>query len=239
MTTLDLALIGNGAIGALLDAQAGVVWCCLPRFDGDPVFCSLLGGGSTSGQPGAFTIELEHGVRTEQIYVPDTPILLTRLYDNKDGGVEITDFCPSYERDGELVCPTLLIRQVRPIGGTSRIRVRLTPAADYGCTMRQHALGAGQIVYSGDTALRLTTDVPVESIVDESFFDVHQTVTLIFGLDEQFAERTVITSAATTMLERTTAHWRKWSGALAGSGKWRDAMVRAAITLELNVYEPT
>ena len=239
MTTLDLALVGNGTIGALIDARGGVAWCCLPRFDGDPVFCSLLGGGSEREQLGAFTIELEHGARIEQAYVPGTPILLTRLYDDRNGGVEITDFCPRYENDGELFCPTLLVRQIRPIGGKPNIRVHLSPAADYGCTERRHALGAGQISYSGEEALRLTTDFPTEAIVDKTLYHVHQTVTLIFGLDEPMAARGNITSAATAMLERTTVYWQNWVASLRASGEWRDAVIRAAITLELNVYEPT
>ena len=42
MSKLDLAVIGNCSISALLDERARIVWCCLPRFDGDPVFCSLM-----------------------------------------------------------------------------------------------------------------------------------------------------------------------------------------------------
>src|ERR1700675_470434 len=58
VTSLDLALVGNGAIGALIDARGTVVWCCLPRFDGDPVFGSLLAGDSQSERAGLFAIEL-------------------------------------------------------------------------------------------------------------------------------------------------------------------------------------
>src|SRR6187549_489407 len=64
VTSLDLAIIGNGRIAALIDASGSIVWCCLPRFDGDPVFCSLLEGGNP-GSPGAFAITLEGGVRIE------------------------------------------------------------------------------------------------------------------------------------------------------------------------------
>ena len=42
ISSLDLGLIGNGRIGALINGSAEIVWSCLPRFDGDPVFCSLL-----------------------------------------------------------------------------------------------------------------------------------------------------------------------------------------------------
>ena len=34
---LDLALVGNGRIGLLVDPEGAVVWGCYPRFDGDPV----------------------------------------------------------------------------------------------------------------------------------------------------------------------------------------------------------
>lgn len=239
MTTLDLALIGNGGIGALIDPRGGIAWCCLPRFDSDPVFCSLLAGEAGRGPVGVFTIDLEHGERAEQQYIPDTPILLTRLYDDNGGGVEITDFCPRYEKDGELFCPTLLIRQIRPIGERPNIKVHLSPALDYGCGKRRQALGAGYISYSGDETLRLTTDIPTEAIADRTPSPIHQTVTLIFGLDEPFATHSDITSTATAMLDKTTAYWQHWVSTLEASGRWRDAVVQAAITLELNVYEPT
>lgn len=42
MGNLDLGLIGNCSIGALVDKRAKIVWCCLPRYDGDPVFHQLM-----------------------------------------------------------------------------------------------------------------------------------------------------------------------------------------------------
>ena len=237
VTPLDLALIGNGSIGALVDAEARVVWCCLPRFDGDPVFCSLLDGEPQPNQPGTFSIEMVGSTRTEQHYLADTPILVTRLYDAKGGGVEITDFCPRFEEGGEMFCPVMLVRQVRPIGGEPNIVVRVNPAAQYGCVEREHEIGANHISYSGEQALRLTTDAPTESIADATPFHLHQTVTLMFGNTEQI--RSEVTGTGTRFLERTTAHWQNWARALKAPATWRDAVIRAAITLEMNVYEPT
>jgi GH15 family glucan-1,4-alpha-glucosidase len=236
VTSLDLALVGNGAIGALIDAQATVVWCCFPRFDGDPVFGSLLGGESKPDLAGLFAIELVGAVRIEQQYSTDTPILVTRCYDEKGAGIEITDFCPRFEDDGDLSCPIFLVRQVRPIGGKPSIVVRITPAADYACTQRGYAIGAGHISYAGDHALRLTTNAPTGAIVDSTPFSVQETLTFIFGSGEQASDAT---SAGTSLLERTEAYWRSWVHALEVRGEWRDAVVRAAITLELNVYEKT
>ncbi|MFX5808891.1 hypothetical protein ABTE39_19325, partial [Acinetobacter baumannii] len=41
-SSLELGVIGNCAFSALVDKMGRIVWCCLPRFDGDPVFNALL-----------------------------------------------------------------------------------------------------------------------------------------------------------------------------------------------------
>ena len=38
----SIGLIGNGQFAALVAADGDVVWCCLPRFDSEPVFATLL-----------------------------------------------------------------------------------------------------------------------------------------------------------------------------------------------------
>jgi GH15 family glucan-1,4-alpha-glucosidase len=237
MTSLDLALIGNGSIGALVDGEARIVWCCFPRFDGDPAFCALLDGEPRPDQAGTFSIELSGVSRREQHYLPETPILVTRLYDANGAGVEITDFCPRFEERGHMSAPAMLVRQIRPIGGKPSIVVRLNPAAQYGCLERDHAVGANHISYSGEHALRLTTDAPAEAVVDASPFPLLQTITLMFGNTEQI--KSEVTSIGTQLLERTTAHWQSWARALTVPEAWRDAVIRAAITLELNAYEET
>ena len=238
VTSLDLAIIGNGRIAALVDASASIVWCCVPRFDGDPVFCSLLGGGNP-GDGGSFAITLEGAVRSEQEYLTNTPILVTRHYDQTGGGVEITDFCPRHAEPGALLPPPFLVRQVRPIGGRPSIRVSVNPKSDYGCKSRQHSIGGNHISYEGDQALRLTTDAPIGSIVDGSTFHLKQTITLMFGLDEPVAARSDVTSIGTAMLEQTQEYWLVWWRNLQLPAEWSDAAIRAAITLELNAYEPT
>ena len=95
MSNLDLGLIGNCSLGALIDRVGRVVWCCLPRFDGDPVFCNLLDGDSDEG---LFAIEIEDFEHAEQEYIPNTAILLTRLYDRAGAGIEIADFEADHDR---------------------------------------------------------------------------------------------------------------------------------------------
>ena len=46
------------AIAALVDRLARIVWCCFSRFDGDPIFCSLLEVADDPTGAGLFDIEL-------------------------------------------------------------------------------------------------------------------------------------------------------------------------------------
>ena len=237
MSLQNLALIGNGTIGALIDAQAGIVWCCFPRFDGDPVFCTLLAGEKPSNACGSFIIELEGAVRTEQAYETDTPILVTRIHDSAGNGIEITDFCPRYEKSGRVACPPMLVRQLKPIAGRPAVRVMLSPAFDYGCGQRHPSIGAGSIGYSGEPHLRLTLNAPTEPILDAVPFYVQETITLTFGVDDPQAGDSPANAAS--MLAQTKAYWQNWSRSLRAPTRWRNESVRAAITLALNVHEPT
>lgn len=58
MSLEHLAIVGNGQLAALVDAQGSVAWCCWPRPDGDPVFCGLLNRAQADGARGSFAIEL-------------------------------------------------------------------------------------------------------------------------------------------------------------------------------------
>ena len=42
--SLDLFPIGNCAASGLIDRAGRLVWACVPRVDGDPVFSALLNG---------------------------------------------------------------------------------------------------------------------------------------------------------------------------------------------------
>jgi len=89
--SLNLGVVGNCAYSALVDERGRIVWCCLPRFDGDPVFNALL---DPSEAASGWSFEIEDFERSEQDYKPNTAILRTRLFDTQGQGVEITDFAP-------------------------------------------------------------------------------------------------------------------------------------------------
>ena len=239
MTSLDLALIGNGTLGALVSREAEIVWMCVPRFDGDPVFCSLLRGGAERREDGAFAVEMVDAVRSEQQYIPDTPVLVTRFFDAAGSVIEVTDFSPRFLHDGKPFVPTTLVRKIVRVSGEPKIRIRVRPMQNYGATMiAPESTREDYLRYAGENlSLRLTTDAPLDAIVGETPFALDGAVTLILGSDEEIPDGPA--QAGSDYLVRTLAWWHDWVNSLTLPSEWRDAAVRAAITLKLNVSEET
>jgi GH15 family glucan-1,4-alpha-glucosidase len=239
MASLDLALIGNGTIGALVDPAGEITWACFPRFDGDPMFCSLLKErADQKNDVGFFTVELVDQVRAEQRYVHNTPVLVTRLTDSGGGAIEITDFAPRFELHGRAFCPMMIVRRVQRLAGHPRIRVRCRPTQSYGLPLSTITHGSNHIRYVGNPmVLRLTSDVPVTAILEENPFLLEDAVTLVLGPDETLNDRA--DDVSKRFVSETVAHWREWVRSLAIPFEWQDAVIRAAITLKLNVFEDT
>jgi GH15 family glucan-1,4-alpha-glucosidase len=241
MNTLELGLIGNCTVGALIDAHAEMKWACLPRFDGDATFCSLLrerGAHGESADFGYFAIDLADFDRAEQHYLDNTAILVTRLYDKHGGTIEVTDFAPRFGHFGRMFRPMTLVRSLRRIAGSPRITVRLRPACDFGAQRPATTCGSHHIRYvSSGLVLRLTTDASITAILQETSFFLEDAVTLILGPDESLHES--VGEVGRRFLEETAQYWREWVRSLAIPFEWQDAVIRAAITLKLNAYDDT
>lgn len=235
--SLDLALIGNCTIAALLDAHARIVWCCLPRFDADPCFHALLDSASGYPDDGAFAIELEGLARSEQTYDPGTAVLRTMLYDHQGQGVEIVDFAPRFGDHGRMFHPAQLVRRLRPVG-TPRIRIVLRPRHDWGAGLPTITRGSNHLRFvSPSRVLRVTTDAPLTYIVDETVFTLRAPVSFLLGPDETLEG--ALEETTRRFEDETRHHWRRWTRRLAVPLEWQEPVIRAAITLKLCQYEDT
>ena len=239
---LQLGLIGNASVAALIDTDAEIVWCCLPRVDGDSVFCSLLQGRETL-QPGPdafgfFRIDLADGVDSEQRYLPNTAILVTRLTDRNGAVVEITDFAPRFRQFGRMFSPTMLIRRVKRVSGSPLINVRLRPARDYGQARPAFTWGSNHVRYvGGDYVLRLTTDCSITALVEETPFVLQGDLDFILGPDETLQGG--VGEVARRFCEATEDYWHNWVRDLSIPFEWQEQIIRAAITLKLSVVDDT
>jgi GH15 family glucan-1,4-alpha-glucosidase len=237
--SLNLGAIGNCSASALIDAQGRIVWSCWPRVDGDPVFNALLGGdGASDGQDGSFAVELLGQVRSEQHYEQNTAVLRTRLFDDRGQGLEITDFAPRFMRRGRMFHPVQLVRRVRVLQGAPRIRIVLRPRFEWGATAPRLTQGSHHVRYVGpDQVLRLTTNAPINYVLQQQPFVLSETLNLLLGPDESLSEG--IEEISEAWERETIGYWREWTRRLALPLEWQDAVIRAAITLKLCVHEDT
>lgn len=235
LKTLDLALIGNCTIGALVDQRASIVWGCFPRFDSDPVFCSLL---KQIDDTGFFAVDLLDFERSEQHYLENTAILITRLYDHQGGAVEITDFAPRFGQYGRMYRPMMLVRRLRRLSGSPRLILRLRPTCNNGESRPEITWGSNHIRYVMPAlTLRLTTDASLTAILQEIPFFIEDTLTLLLGSDETVHDAPA--EIGRRLLEETQQYWHEWVRALAIPYEWQEAVIRATITLKLNAYDDT
>jgi GH15 family glucan-1,4-alpha-glucosidase len=235
MHNLDLALIGNCTIGALVDARANITWGCFPRFDGDPVFCALL---KDSDDYGFFAVELADCERTEQHYLENTAILVTRLYDRHGGAIEITDFAPRFGQYGRMFRPMMLVRRIKRLSGSPRITLRLRPACDEGAARPDVTWGSNHIRYVAPAiTLRLTTDASLTALLQETPFFLEDSVTLLLGPDETVHD--AADEVGRRFFDETVQYWHEWVRFLGIPYEWQEAVIRAAITLKLNAYDDT
>lgn len=238
---LDLWLIGNCQVSALIDRSAALVWACVPRVDGDPIFSALLGaaqGRSGADAAGRWSVEVEGCAHISQAYWRNTPVLVSTITDGAGNALEVIDFCPRRQRLDRVYRPTAFARILRPLRGAPRLRVRLRPTYGYGAAEAERTFGSNHIRYVLDHAsYRLTTNAPVSLVDEELFFRLERPLHFFLGPDESFAEE--IAASLDRMLEDTVAEWQVWARGLATPPDWQEAVIRAAISLKLCQHEET
>ena len=120
-------LIGDLHTVALVGTDATIDWYCCPRFDSPSVFAAIL----DADNGGLFRIAPDvDGWSSEQLYLPDINILITRFL--MPGGVvgEVQDFMPP-PRTGEAAHRHRNIRRVVAVRGQMRFVVDVAPRFDY------------------------------------------------------------------------------------------------------------
>ena len=155
----DLGLVGNCQFSALIERSGSVVWCCLPRFDSDPVFATLL----DEEDGGHFTIAPADGGHGTQRYLENTNVLETR-FETESGAFRVLDFAPRFHAvRAHVPADAARCASSSRSSGTPRIRVRVRSAARLveGRAAARHRARTTSTIAGFGSRLRLTTDVPL------------------------------------------------------------------------------
>jgi GH15 family glucan-1,4-alpha-glucosidase len=235
---MDYGVIGNCQVAALIDAQARMVWACLPRPDGDPVFSALLQKDGGDSEQGVFAIDMIDLTRSEQTYLRNSAIIETRLYDSHGGSLRILDFAPRFRSRGRVFRPMMFVRSVEPLAGRPTLRLRLRPTGGFGERCEPGISGSHHIRFAADGLnYRVTTDASLAALIEDRQVVLEQPLHFVIGPDETLQESPA--ALASEFLGATLSYWQEWVRTLAVPADWQEAVIRAAITLKLCTYEDT
>jgi GH15 family glucan-1,4-alpha-glucosidase len=152
--------------------------------------------------------------------------------------IKITDFAPRFVDRGRVFRPTSVVRRITPLKGMPRVTVYLRAETGHGERAVIRRRGVSHIRFPNEEFdFRVTTDAPVSYIMDEREFVLDREINFILGPDESLSDSA--DAIATDWFQRTLHNWQQWSRRLATPPEWQDAVIRAAITLKLCVYEET
>jgi GH15 family glucan-1,4-alpha-glucosidase len=235
MATLieNYGIIGDTTTVAVVSKRGSIDWLCLPCFDSDACFASLVG----YDEHGRWSIQPTVPIRDiKQYYDGDTLILVTEFH--CDGGAfRLIDFMPpSTER-------TDVVRLIEGIEGSVPIEVVLAPRFGYGLNrpwVEQRKDGVSLV--TGPDALRLTTDVPM--VLGDGSASADLTVRRGDRFSFQLGWHASHLPEPPPVdprkeLARTRAFWTEWSRRCTYEGRYRDPVMRSLLTLKALTYHPT
>jgi GH15 family glucan-1,4-alpha-glucosidase len=234
-------IVGDLQTAALVGNDGSVDWLCLPRFDSPSLFAAIL----DDSKGGRFTIAPAFGVsHSEQIYRPDTNILVTRFL-GSGSVVELTDFMPLSQNPAE-PRPSKLFRRVRAVSGPARMRLTCSPAFHYASQRPQIEIKDHHALFrTAGLGVRLAANLPLsktdEAVVTEFTLEESQTISFVLGAEGtgHLTDSGLVESEMDRIEQDTEAYWRGWLAKCTYKGRWREVVHRSALVLELLTYAPS
>jgi GH15 family glucan-1,4-alpha-glucosidase len=234
MNKYNFGVIGNCSYLAYIDTRANVNWLCLPKFDSSFIFGSLL----DSNKGGEFSIMPNDGeYRSTQYYIKNTNILATE-FKAKDGRFRVIDYAPRFNQYERYFKPLMLFRKIELLEGDPFIIVKCHPVDNYGKLTPEISAGSNHIRFLNlSSQIRLTTDIPLNYILNEKAFLLNETRYLVFSygvpLEAPLAE------TAELFLKKTHTYWVNWVKSTSIPYIYQDEVIRSALVLKLHQYEDT
>ena len=227
-------MIGNMKTAALVSLRGAIDFMCYPRIDSPTLFAALLDrerGGSFAITP------REPGANVKQMYLPETNVLLTRFM-TEDGVCELLDLMPIAlgTTRGDQV-PNCVLRIVRVVYGRMTLDVHCDPRFDYARaahTAQAIDHGIDFVCGAGVPPLRLLASVPleIEGQGARATLDFRENDCACFALGpaDGLAD---IAANHDAILAETIDYWKAWSSRSTYRGRYREVVLRSALTLKL------
>jgi GH15 family glucan-1,4-alpha-glucosidase len=230
-------IIGDLRTIALVGTDGTIDWYCPDRFDGPSVFASIL----DKDKGGFYRIApADDGWTSQQLYFPDTNILITRFLSD-EGVTEVIDFMPIGKGGGH----SCVIRTVLSIRGEMPMRIEVEPRFDYARGEHETHIGDFGAVFASRTgSLSLASRIPLQAKNGGAYADFslepEERATFVLQSTSDGARRQPYSEdEARDLFRETIEYWHGWLRQCRFQGRWREVVFRSALTLKLLTYKPT
>ncbi|MBE7618084.1 glycoside hydrolase family 15 protein [Gluconacetobacter entanii] len=231
----DYAMIGSTHSAALIHRDGTIQWLCMPRFDSEAIFASLLG----TPDNGEWAVRAtDPAARIARRYVPDTMVLETTI-DTPTGRAVVLDFMPT-PVDGDL---HELVRIIRGVEGHVDFAAELRLRFNYGEWIPWVERREGAIfAFAGPDAIRLSSSVDLSN----ANFSTTSDFTIVAGQSvattlEWFPSHKIppLPRDPYALLRHTEAQGRLWAAQCTYDGPYAAVVRRSLMTLKALTYHPT
>lgn len=242
--------IGNGRTVALVGSDGSIDWCPFSRIDRPTVFARIL----DTNRGGFWQIapdESEGAYRVKRHYLDDTNILVTS-FETDSGAIELIDMMPSIAFASDLglnqrLWDGVILRFVRGVRGTMRVRQVMQPGFNYG---RQRAKieiipERGALLSDTDGALRVASSIPFHAVGHRLVSEVDISEGEGYYASANFHGRGAVVWADMTeemareLLDREVEGWKRWISRCTYEGPYADCVRRSALILKILDYLPS
>ncbi len=236
MGNLNYGVIGNGRSAALVSERGSIEWCCLPLFDSPAVFAHIL----DDEIGGEWGIETAAYSTVKQEYIRKTNILVT-TFSCDDGVFELIDFMPRHKSGNQYHTPPDVIRYLKPISGTPKIRVRYNPKIGYAQYETRSVVSPGFIKsYTTDGpygSIYLYTNLDKQAVADGTDIVLDKERFMLLSYNQKLGGYTI--HKMLLEFERTKVYWMNWVAESPYMGKYHDVIERSALVLKMLAYQKT
>ena len=233
----DYAMIGDLQTGALVCKNGSVDWLCWPSFSDHAVLAGLLG----TADHGFFQIrpsKEEAIVGETWRYAPGT-LIVEKTWSTLDGEVVVSDFMPPRGSNSDVV------RIVRGVRGTVKMRMELAMRFDYGRTVPWVTMAGNHLrAVNGPHLIVLRTEAPLhgEGLCTASDFTVKEGENVCFQLSYgSSTSEDPEAFDAYDAYDDTVKFWEEWLGQnqFQARPEHCQAVERSLITLKAMTYQPS
>ena len=172
-----------------------------------------------------------------QYYIQNTNLLCTE-FGTSDGRFRVVDCAPRMLIHERQFKPSMLVRKVEWLSGNPVIKISCSPRGDYGKVVPEIVTGSNHIRFLNlGSQVRITTDVPLNYILQEQSFVLDQNRYLILTYGEPL--EAPLQETAEDFIHKTIRYWQTWVKSCYVPHIYQEEIIRSALILKMHQYEDT